>query len=312
MKIAFYYPPQNVVKKDLIFLDYLPKIEISHNQCDSTCDLIYVSTLSKLPEAVRAKEQFNKPLICWVWDLPFNSQTEWDLTPEGLRDNSSRPQNCLNSASLLSKCDKLISASKWTQQSIKDNFGLTSDQLYFYINPQEFDGIPNQPKTDRITQISRYAWNKKWENTLYAGKELDCELALIGVKHTQPYYDYMSQHLSPNAKLYENISRTEIIKLLKSSKILVSPSVFEGWGISPIEALYCDTAVLLSDLPVFQEVYEDAVLYHDRFNKEDMKEKLNLLNKDKMLQNKIIKQGKLKIKDFIPERFAKEWIKLVK
>lgn len=311
MKIAFYYPSQNIVRKDLIFLDYLPEITISHNKCDLDCDIIYVSTLSKLPEAIRAKEQFNKPLICWVWDLPFNSQTDWDLTTEGLKDNSSRIQNCINSAALLRKCDKLISASKWTQQTIKDNFGLDSDQMYFYINPQEFDAIPNPPKTNRISQISRYAWNKKWEHTLYAGKDLNYELSLIGVKHTPTYYNYMSQHITPNAKLYENIPRIEIIKLLKSSEILVSPSVFEGWGISPIEALYCNTAVLISDLPVFQEVYEDTVLYHDRFNKDDMKEKLKMLTENKELQNQIVKQGKLKIQDFTPERFAKEFKKII-
>jgi len=311
MKIAFYYPSQNIVKKDLIFLEYLPEITISHNKCDSSCDMIYVATLSKLPEAIRAKEQFNKPLVCWVWDLPFNSQTDWDLTPLGLRDNASRPQACRNQASLLHKCDKLISASKWTQQTIKDNYGLDSDQMYFYINPQEFDMVPNQPKTNRISQISRYAWNKKWENTLYAGANLDYELSLIGVRHTPTYYDYMKKHLTSNTRMYENIPRTEIIKLLKSSEVLVSPSVFEGWGISPIEALYCDTAVLISDLPVFQEVYEDAVLYHDRFDKDDMKEKLEMLTKDKGLQNKIIKQGKLKIQDFTPERFAKQFKEVV-
>jgi glycosyltransferase involved in cell wall biosynthesis len=311
MKIAFYYPPQNIVEKDLIFLDYLPEITVSHNKCDETCDLIYVSTLTKLPEAIRAKEQFNKPLVCWVWDLPFNSQTDWDLIPEGLKENSSRPQSCLDRVVLLRKCDKLISASKWTQQTIKNNYGLDSDQIYFYINPQEFDDVPNQPKTNRISQISRYAWNKKWENTLYAGKDLNYELSLIGIKHTPLYYNYINQQLTPNAKLYENIPRTETIKLLKSSKILVSPSVFEGWGISPIEALYCDTAVLLSDLPVFQEVYEDTVLYHDRFDKEDMKEKLKILTQDKVLQNKIINQGKLKIQDFTPKRFAKQFKQLI-
>ena len=121
----------------------------------------------------------------------------------------------------------------------------------------------------------------------------------------------MTKQITPNAKLYENISRIEIIKLLKSSEILVSPSVFEGWGISPIEALYCNTAILVSDLPVFQEVYEDTVLYHNRFNKDDMKEKLKMLTKNKELQKQIIKQGKLKIQDFTPERFAKEFKKLI-
>jgi len=312
MKISFYYPSQNIVKKDLIFLEYLPEIKVLHNDCDSTCDLIYVSTMAMLPQAIQSKNDYNKPLICWVWDLPYNSQTEWDLNINGLNENKHRPQDCNYKANLLKKCDKVISASKWTQKVLKENYNIDSEQIYFYINQKELDSIPNVNKTNRIIQISRFAWNKKWEHTLYSTKDLDYEISLVGVKQTQTYFNYMSMFFNDNTKLYQNIPRTETLKLLKSSEILVSPSVFEGWGISPIEALYCNTPVLLSDLPVFKEVYEETVLYHDRFSREDMKEKLQKLTKDKKLQKKIIKKAKLKIKDFNPKRFSEDFKRIIK
>ena len=312
MKISFYYPSQSIVKKDLIFLEYLPEIEILHNTCDSTCDLIYVSTMGMLPQAIQAKNQYNKPLISWVWDLPYNSQTEWDLTTDGLNENKHRPQDCNYKANLLKQCDKVISASKWTQKVLKENYNIDSEQIYFYINQKELDAIPSVSKTNRIIQISRFAWNKKWEHTLYSTKDLDYEISLVGVKQTQTYFNYMNKFVNENTKLYQNIPRTKTLELLKSSEILVSPSVFEGWGISPVEALHCNTSVLLSDLPVFQEVYEDTVLYHDRFNREDMKEKLNRLVKDKDLQKKIIEKGKLKIKDFNPKRFSEDFKRIIK
>lgn len=85
----------------------------------------------------------------------------------------------------------------------------------------------------------------------------------------------------------------------------------QGWGINPIEALHCDIPVLLSDLPVFQEVYEDSVLYHNRFDKDDMKYKLEMLNTNHDLQKKILNNGKLKIKDFTSKLFATRILKAI-
>jgi glycosyltransferase involved in cell wall biosynthesis len=311
VKIAYFYPSQSIVKKDITFLKHFPSnVEILHNTCDNSVDLIYVATLSQLSKALQAKRMFNKPVVCWVWDLPYNSQTEWDLPPQGLSENSNRPNDCMNKAHLLSLCDVLISASKWTQSVLKNQYGLSSEQIYFHIDTEELDSVKVTEKTNRIIQISRYFWNKKFENTIYSTTELDNEVGLVGVRQGN-YFSVLQNNTHPNVIFYENQSRENTIKLLKSSEILVSPSVFEGWGISPIEALHCGVPVLLSDLPVFQEVYEDTVLYHNRFDKDDMKEKLTRLSKDKELQTNIVKQGQLKIKDFTPEKFANRLLKIL-
>ena len=52
----------------------------------------------------------------------------------------------------------------------------------------------------------------------------------------------------PNEKLW---------KMIAKAKALIQPSEYEGFGIPPIEALYLGTNVILSDIPVFKEVYHD-------------------------------------------------------
>lgn len=52
----------------------------------------------------------------------------------------------------------------------------------------------------------------------------------------------------PNEKLWEIIAR---------AKALIQPSEYEGFGIPPLEALYLGTNVILSNIPVFKEVYHD-------------------------------------------------------
>ena len=47
------------------------------------------------------------------------------------------------------------------------------------------------------------------------------------------------------------------MELLVSARLLVQPSLYEGFGIPPLEALYCGTRAVISDIPVFREIYAD-------------------------------------------------------
>ena len=313
MTIAYFYPPQTLVNKDITFFKHLPNINIVHNSCNETVDIIYVASVSQLRKAISAKEQYMKPLICWVWDLPYNSNSEWDLTPIGKTENGNRPNDCIKKANLLKLCDLVISASKWTQLVLKEQYNINSEQIYFYIDTDELDSIKCRKKENRIIQISRFAWNKKFENSIYSCNSIvNYELAMVGIKNSDTYFNYINGLKSKNSKFHINIPRKKTLELLKSSEILVSPSVFEGWGISPVESLYCGVPVLISNLPVFEEVYEDSVMYHDRFDKNDMKDKLKHLLSDKQLQSKIVRDGRLKIQDFNAKRFAEDFYKIIK
>jgi len=50
--------------------------------------------------------------------------------------------------------------------------------------------------------------------------------------------------------------------------------LIEGFGLPPLEALSLGTPVLLSDIPIFREIYEDAAEYFDPFSVEDIVKKL--------------------------------------
>lgn len=59
------------------------------------------------------------------------------------------------------------------------------------------------------------------------------------------------------------------------SRVFVSPSVYEGFGMPTIEALALGLPVVLSDIKVFHEVGGDLATYFDPHSPKDIAEKLN-------------------------------------
>ncbi len=51
------------------------------------------------------------------------------------------------------------------------------------------------------------------------------------------------------------ISDEELHAQLTQARLLVQPSLYEGFGLPPLQALYCGTQALISDIPVFKEIY---------------------------------------------------------
>lgn len=54
---------------------------------------------------------------------------------------------------------------------------------------------------------------------------------------------------------------------IASAAFLVQPSLYEGFGLPPLEALYLGTQPIISDIPVFREIYGDLpVLFFESSN----------------------------------------------
>jgi glycosyltransferase involved in cell wall biosynthesis len=78
------------------------------------------------------------------------------------------------------------------------------------------------------------------------------------------------------------ISDEKLKTVLVEAALLVQPSLYEGFGLPPLEAMVSGTAALVSDIPVFKEIYADfPVLFFHAGNSADLKEKLLSLLRDR-------------------------------
>lgn len=105
-------------------------------------------------------------------------------------------------------------------------------------------------------------------------KEIVLKLKLNEVVH---FLHYVREELMPD--MYRN------------AYALVFPSLYEGFGLPPLEAMACGCPVIASNTPAVKEVCEEAALYMDGYNEKSITAALKKIISDKVLVQNLREKG---------------------
>lgn len=64
-----------------------------------------------------------------------------------------------------------------------------------------------------------------------------------------------------NLTIFTDLSQREYVNVIAQSKTLISPSLDEGFGRPPMEASLVGLNLLLSDIPIYRELYKDVAIF---------------------------------------------------
>jgi glycosyltransferase involved in cell wall biosynthesis len=109
---------------------------------------------------------------------------------------------------------------------------------------------------------------------------LDYELVIIGSRNNFRSGDKKTSERLDNLEgrgvnFSGYISDAEKWKMLAESALLVQPSLYEGFGYPPLEAMLMGTQALISDISIFKEVYADfPVRFFRAEDSQDLHDKL--------------------------------------
>jgi glycosyltransferase involved in cell wall biosynthesis len=95
------------------------------------------------------------------------------------------------------------------------------------------------------------------------------------------------------------------------AKLFVFPSLYEGFGIPPLEAQACGCPVITSNAASLPEVCGDSVIYCDPYSVDDIANKINMVLSDGALQNELRARGFENIKRFSWEKSAQQIINII-
>ncbi len=98
----------------------------------------------------------------------------------------------------------------------------------------------------------------------------------------------------------------EVDNLYRNARAFVFPSLFEGFGIPPIEAMSYGIPVIISDAEALVETSGNAALVFNRTSHEDLAAKITLILNDSDLRNNLVQRGYECARRYVWENSAKQ------
>ena len=99
----------------------------------------------------------------------------------------------------------------------------------------------------------------------------------------------MESHTNETIYSMENL---ELVRIIGSAYGVVYPSLFEGFGVSVLEAMKSGAPVITSYGSAMQEIAKNAALCADATSYADIADKMMLLYKDENMRKDLIQTGR--------------------
>jgi glycosyltransferase involved in cell wall biosynthesis len=163
----------------------------------------------------------------------------------------------------IDRSELVIVISEHVKETLVDRLGVSPERIrviYLGVDHERFR--PGDGVRERFLLYPANRWPHKNHARLLAAFALirreqpDLRLVLTGSGHDRvPSVE--------GVEIRGRVSPDELVALYRQAAALVFPSLYEGFGLPPLEAMACGCPVAASDLPALREVCGDAVRYFD-------------------------------------------------
>jgi glycosyltransferase involved in cell wall biosynthesis len=214
-------------------------------------------------------------LIVYVWDLPPGSTGAGWYDPV-LRVGSRliripRPVGGYRRRAgffsrlryVVASADAVWAASGMTRDIVRERFGIASERVPYCYDSTRFrpavEVTRDAPPT--ILCVSRMEIHKNQATVLRAAAQLghEVQVRLIGRGPEHQRLAALARMLSLRCRIEVEADDATVTRAYHTAAVVAAPSRFEGFGLTPIEALASGTATVASDIPPHREYLGGAV-----------------------------------------------------
>lgn len=235
------------------------------------------------------------PYAGMIFETP-NYVKEWHGGLDSTEEYWRHYRTCLLDASLIICLadEPMRYAQEWLPEKPADTFVALNPAVNEFVAAL----VPDQRKDHSIIFIGRHTDFKQPYHLIYALEKIEGEKPLV--RFVGMWGERMREKIASEAEkinvpisFHRNIPDREKFRLLKKSKVLVTATRFEGFGIPPAEALWCGVPAVAYDLPVLRGAYEGYIDLVPIDNWGAMGEAINNLLKNPSLWKKRSEEGKV-------------------
>ncbi len=239
---------------------------------------------------------------------------------------------------MVRKADKIIAVSESTKKDLMEILKVPEDKIrviYSGLDKRFFE----TPAINAQKVLAKFGIAKKYIlflGTLEPVKNISRLLESFAIfkeeykKHNQKF-DYqlvlagkrgwLAKEYAQTAKdlgLAKDIAFTgyiigdELVPLFKNAEFFIMPSLYEGFGMTVLEAFATGTPAIISKVSSLPEIAGEAAYFVNPISIQEISESLMKLATDENLRNSYREKGYIQVKKFDWEKTARETLELYK
>jgi len=120
------------------------------------------------------------------------------------------------------------------------------------------------------------------------------------------YQEVKNKELLDDVVFLDYVSNDELFLLFKNADIFIFPSLCEGFGLPPLEAMSLGIPTIVSNISSLPEVVGNGAILVDPFNSQDLAQAILKITKDKDFRHALVKKGIERSKVFSWETTARK------
>lgn len=215
----------------------------------------------------------------------------------------------------MKRADRIVAVSEFTKSEIVKYIGISPDKIDVVYNAVDYSLYRNDHSPQEIAAVrEKYGIGESYFlylGTLEPRKNLERliisysvmlkdipdapDLVIAGKKgwlYEKIFETVKSCGISDRVKFTDYVPAQEAPVLMQGARAFVYPSLYEGYGMPPLEAMSCGTPVLTSNCSSLPEVVGDCAVLVDPLSVESITDGLMLLASDDELCHSLSVKGK--------------------
>lgn len=148
-----------------------------------------------------------------------------------------------------------------------------------------------------------------WQMLRHGGMR-DLRLMIVGRPgwRYEPTLAAMRPHVEEGTLLHlQDVGQHELAGFYSGAAVFAFPSIVEGFGMPPTEAMQCGCPVVLSDIPAHRDMASNAAAYHDPYSVPGLAAQIARVLGNEDLRRDLVAAGLRNVKRYSTEALLPAW-----
>lgn len=181
-------------------------------------------------------------------------------------------------------CKKIFTISGFSKMELNKYYGIKNeDMIVTYCGINHINNIKkddtiidryNLGEARYVFAVSSINPSKNFQLVLKAAEKIPEVKFIIAGGMNSKVFSGNNWNVSDNAQFIGYVTDEELMALYEHAACFVYPSLYEGFGIPPLEAMMCGCPVIVSDRASLPEVCGDMAIYCDAYDENGLADKI--------------------------------------